>query len=44
MVAANYGKTKESSEDWDQIKAADVNGDDIIDLTDLAAIALRILE
>ncbi|MBP1962810.1 GH116 family glycosyl-hydrolase [Paenibacillus aceris] len=44
MVAANYGKSKDSSADWDQIKAADVNGDGKIDLTDLAAIALRILE
>ncbi|WP_171683980.1 GH116 family glycosyl-hydrolase [Paenibacillus planticolens] len=43
MVAANYGKTKESSEDWEQIKYADVNGDDRIDLMDLAIVALGIL-
>ncbi|WP_187273947.1 GH116 family glycosyl-hydrolase [Paenibacillus sp. N3.4] len=43
MVAANYGKTKDS-EDWDLIKSADVNGDFIIDLADLVMIALQILQ
>ncbi|OAB46851.1 Ig-like domain-containing protein [Paenibacillus antarcticus] len=43
IVAAHYGKTKDSS-DWNQVKRADVNGDGKIDITDLAFVAKKILE
>ncbi|MBA2936978.1 Ig-like domain-containing protein [Paenibacillus sp. CGMCC 1.16610] len=43
MVAAHYGKNT-ASEDWAQVKAADVNDDGRIDIEDLTFIALKILE
>ncbi|NOV03945.1 Ig-like domain-containing protein [Paenibacillus planticolens] len=43
FAAAHYGKTT-SSADWQEVKAADINGDGIIDIIDLAAIAAKILE
>lgn len=43
IVAANYGKTS-GSPDWEQIKAADVSGNGIIDLSDLAMVAKKIME
>ncbi|OPH61254.1 hypothetical protein BC351_15035 [Paenibacillus ferrarius] len=43
FAAANYGKTS-SSPDWDQVKSADMNNDNIIDILDLAALANRMVE
>ncbi|NOU90710.1 hypothetical protein GC102_34025 [Paenibacillus sp. LMG 31460] len=41
LAAVNYGKTS-SDPNWQQIKAADTNGDNKIDIMDLAAIASKI--
>ncbi|GGD56522.1 cohesin domain-containing protein [Paenibacillus nasutitermitis] len=43
IMAAHYGKDS-SSPDWQQVKKADINGDDKIDILDLAAVAKKILE
>lgn len=43
FVAAHYGKTS-SSPDWAQIKHADLDKNNVIDLPDLAAVASAILE
>lgn len=43
MTAAHYGKTTASA-DWQIAKAADVNRDGKIDIRDLSAIAMKILE
>lgn len=43
IAATHYGKNSDSP-DWQQIKAADVSGDGVIDITDLAMIANIILE
>ncbi|CAH1192956.1 hypothetical protein PAECIP111891_00466 [Paenibacillus allorhizoplanae] len=43
IIAANYGKTS-SSQDWEQIKQADVTGDGEIDIDDLALVARKIIE
>ncbi|MDQ8735154.1 glycoside hydrolase N-terminal domain-containing protein [Paenibacillus sp. LHD-38] len=43
IIAKHYGKNS-SSPDWAQIKHADINGDDTIDLIDLAAVARKMLE
>lgn len=43
VVAAHYGKTKTSSPDWEQVKFADVNGDEIIDIADIAEVARTLL-
>lgn len=43
LAAVNYGKTS-SDPNWQQIKAADTNGDNKIDIMDLAAIASKITE
>ncbi|MEC0090013.1 right-handed parallel beta-helix repeat-containing protein [Paenibacillus macquariensis] len=43
FAAANYGKDDKSA-DWNQIKTADIDGNKVIDIMDLAAIAKKILE
>jgi beta-galactosidase len=43
MIAASYGKTTESP-DWEQIKAADVVQNSIIDINDLAFVASKLLD
>ncbi|MBP1962795.1 LamG-like jellyroll fold domain-containing protein [Paenibacillus aceris] len=43
MMAANYGKSS-ASPDWESIKYADTNNDGHIDITDLAFIAMKIME
>ncbi|MBP1988825.1 carbohydrate binding domain-containing protein [Paenibacillus eucommiae] len=43
IIAAHYGKDS-SSPDWLKVKKADINGDGIIDILDLAAVAKKILE
>ncbi|RIX52501.1 hypothetical protein D3P08_12995 [Paenibacillus nanensis] len=43
MAAAHYGKSKQSSPDWEQVKLADVNGDEIIDISDIAELAQKLL-
>ncbi|UJF35548.1 PA14 domain-containing protein [Paenibacillus hexagrammi] len=42
LVAVNYGKDSTDSS-WQQIKAMDINGDGVINLLDLAAVASKIL-
>ncbi|WP_187274326.1 dockerin type I domain-containing protein [Paenibacillus sp. N3.4] len=42
-MAAAYGKTS-SDPDWEMYKRADYNRDGKVDLTDLAAVAQRILQ
>ncbi|WP_193726646.1 polysaccharide lyase family 8 super-sandwich domain-containing protein [Paenibacillus guangzhouensis] len=42
IVAANYGKHA-GSPDWAQVKQADLNGDGVIDIKDLAEVASKIL-
>jgi len=42
IISANYGK-KSSSPDWEAVKKADVNGDGVIDILDLSAIAKKIV-
>ncbi|WP_339319644.1 cohesin domain-containing protein [Paenibacillus sp. FSL R10-2734] len=42
IAAANYGKTSQSS-DWNRIKVLDMNDDDVIDISDLAEIAKKIV-
>lgn len=43
FAAANYGKTA-TSPDWNEVKQADVNHDNVIDINDLAAIANQIMQ
>lgn len=43
FAAAHYGKNNHSP-DWNQIKTADIDGNNMIDIRDLAAIAQKILE
>nr|WP_144029054.1 PA14 domain-containing protein [Paenibacillus rigui] len=43
IVAAAYGK-KSTDSDWEQYEKADLNGDGIVDLVDLATLAQKILE
>ncbi|NOU71738.1 family 20 glycosylhydrolase [Paenibacillus sp. LMG 31458] len=43
FAAANYGKTS-SSPNWNQVKLADMNNDNMIDISDLAAIANKIIQ
>ncbi|UJF34875.1 GH92 family glycosyl hydrolase [Paenibacillus hexagrammi] len=43
LVAANYGKDSTDS-NWQQMKAMDINGDGVINLLDLAAVASKILD
>jgi endo-alpha-N-acetylgalactosaminidase len=43
IVAKNYGKTS-SSQDWEQVKQADVTGDGKIGIDDLAFVAREIIE
>ena len=43
FAAANYGKNS-TSPDWNQVKLADVNNDNMIDIIDLAAIANKIIQ
>lgn len=43
FAAANYGKTA-TSLDWNEVKQADVNHDNVIDINDLAAIANQIMQ
>ncbi|NOV03943.1 family 20 glycosylhydrolase [Paenibacillus planticolens] len=43
LAAAHYGETA-ASPNWQQVKAADINKDGIIDISDMAAIANKILE
>lgn len=43
FVSLHYGKTS-GSEDWDQVKLADLNGDSGIDIEDLSGIAQLILQ
>ncbi|MDQ6422161.1 alpha-L-fucosidase [Paenibacillus sp. LHD-117] len=43
IAAAHYGKSKQSSPDWEQVRFADVNGDEIIDIADIAEIARKLL-
>ncbi|OAB43046.1 NPCBM/NEW2 domain-containing protein [Paenibacillus antarcticus] len=43
FAAANYGKD-DSSPDWNQVKIADINNDKVIDISDLAAIANKIIQ
>lgn len=43
QVAAAYGKTSADT-DWEQYKQMDVNGDHIVDIEDLAAVAQLILQ
>ncbi|NOV03944.1 beta-N-acetylhexosaminidase [Paenibacillus sp. LMG 31457] len=43
IAASFYGLTS-SSPNWEQAKKADVNGDNVIDIFDLAAIARKIIE
>nr|WP_164819694.1 dockerin type I domain-containing protein [Paenibacillus anseongense] len=43
MVAYHYGKDSTSA-DWVTAKAADLNGDNKIDILDLAIVAVKILE
>jgi len=42
LVAKAYGKTS-ASDDWDQVKAYDINKDDVIDIEDLVAMARLVL-
>ncbi|WP_193727025.1 family 10 glycosylhydrolase [Paenibacillus guangzhouensis] len=42
IAAANYGKNS-TSPDWERIKMLDMDGNDVIDIQDLAAIAMKIL-
>ncbi|MGO4695682.1 cohesin domain-containing protein [Paenibacillus sp. 2TAB26] len=42
IAAVNYGKTSQSS-DWDQIKIVDMDANGIIDISDLASIANKIV-
>ncbi|WP_141504721.1 carbohydrate binding domain-containing protein [Paenibacillus luteus] len=42
LVSANYGKNSNSS-DWQTVKNADINGDGIIDILDLSAIAKKLI-
>ncbi|NOV03947.1 polysaccharide lyase family 8 super-sandwich domain-containing protein [Paenibacillus planticolens] len=43
IVAAYYGKDS-TSPDWEQAKKADVNGDNVIDIKDLAFVAAKMFE
>ncbi|MBP1962792.1 family 20 glycosylhydrolase [Paenibacillus aceris] len=43
FAAANYGKNA-SSPDWNRVKLADINHDNVIDILDLAAIASKIIQ
>ncbi|MZQ83257.1 hypothetical protein GQF01_14170 [Paenibacillus sp. 5J-6] len=43
IVAAGYGK-KSTDSDWNQFKAGDVSKDGLIDIDDLTAVAMKILE
>lgn len=43
IVAAGYGK-KSTDSDWNQFKVGDVNKDGVIDIDDLTAVAVKILE
>ncbi|MEC0089700.1 glycosyl hydrolase family 95 catalytic domain-containing protein [Paenibacillus macquariensis] len=43
MIAVHYGKTL-SSPDWQQAKKSDVDGNGVIDLMDLVAVAKKIIE
>ncbi|WP_171645784.1 hypothetical protein [Paenibacillus phytorum] len=43
IFAVNYGKTS-ADPNWQQIKAFDTNGNNKIDIMDLAAIASKITE
>lgn len=44
LAAAHYGKSKLSSPDWEQVKFADINGDEIIDIADIAEIARKLID
>ncbi|NIK70948.1 glycoside hydrolase family 3 C-terminal domain-containing protein [Paenibacillus sp. BK720] len=43
QVSVNYGKTSQSA-DWSSIKRMDLNNDGVIDISDLAIIAQKILQ
>lgn len=43
IVAAAYGKTSKDT-DWEKYKQADINNDGRVDLVDLAALAMKILQ
>ncbi|WP_189010331.1 dockerin type I repeat-containing protein [Paenibacillus marchantiophytorum] len=42
IVAAYYGKNSSDS-NWQKYKVADINGDGVVDLIDLAAVAQKVL-